>query len=352
MEWILLFVGLAVGYAIGHARRRLTAQKRVSELNRTLVHMLERGHGASPARARQVARPTDPTPEAPAGPLSRPEAGFDSPADDEGREPAGIRHPAVSREPQPELDIHPREPQPLPVDARDGAHAAEPVTAGGTVVPGETVRSSTEPANKRPPEVDGELKDGPPQDTLEPNPDPPSEQSGDVAEYDAAAPPTWATAVDPWTGTEFASDAVVDGSADGDEGVHVVLARAAVTTAKPLLGASTDDTEPDDLTRIKGIGPKITAFLNDSGMTSFSDLAATDPAALRELLAGAGQGFALADPRSWPLQAALAAERRWLALRAVQAAGAELSQDQVTSTTPAPDHLTDADEEAAPSDAG
>ncbi|XOB99311.1 helix-hairpin-helix domain-containing protein [Deinococcota bacterium DY0809b] len=74
----------------------------------------------------------------------------------------------------------------------------------------------------------------------------------------------------------------------------------------------------DDLKRIEGIGPKIERLLQRAGVRSFEELAATPVARLKELLAAGGRRFRLADPRTWPQQARLAAEGRWDELEAYQ----------------------------------
>ena len=63
---------------------------------------------------------------------------------------------------------------------------------------------------------------------------------------------------------------------------------------------------PDDLKIIEGIGPKIASILAAAGITTFAQLGATDVSRLREIIAQAGL-TALADPATWPQQAALAA---------------------------------------------
>lgn len=65
----------------------------------------------------------------------------------------------------------------------------------------------------------------------------------------------------------------------------------------------------DDLELIEGIGPKIAAVLRDAGINTFPELAAADPAALRNVLRSAG--LRIADPTTWPDQARLAAEGKW-----------------------------------------
>ncbi len=75
--------------------------------------------------------------------------------------------------------------------------------------------------------------------------------------------------------------------------------------------------EPDDLKRIEGIGPKISSLLQEAGITTFAQLAATDVDRLKEIIAEAGL-TALADPTTWPEQARLAAAGKWDELKALQ----------------------------------
>lgn len=75
-------------------------------------------------------------------------------------------------------------------------------------------------------------------------------------------------------------------------------------------------TEPDDLTVIEGIGPKIAGLLQNAGITTFDELAGSDPARLKALLDEAG--LQMADPSSWPEQARLAAAGDWDALKSLQ----------------------------------
>lgn len=62
-------------------------------------------------------------------------------------------------------------------------------------------------------------------------------------------------------------------------------------------------TEPDDLTKIEGIGPKISQLLNEAGISTYTQLAEADIAALIKILNNAGPRYGLADPSSWPEQA-------------------------------------------------
>ena len=71
----------------------------------------------------------------------------------------------------------------------------------------------------------------------------------------------------------------------------------------PVAPVATDD----DLTRIEGIGPRIAALLKDAGITGFAALATARADRLEAVLAAAGPRFRLAQPATWPQQAALLA---------------------------------------------
>lgn len=88
----------------------------------------------------------------------------------------------------------------------------------------------------------------------------------------------------------------------------------AVPAAKP---EPTVPPTPDDLTRIEGIGPKISSLLQTAGITTFAQLAATDVSRLEQILTEADLR-ALADPTTWPEQARLAAAGKWDELEALQ----------------------------------
>ncbi|MGD1995642.1 MAG: DUF4332 domain-containing protein [Anaerolineae bacterium] len=75
--------------------------------------------------------------------------------------------------------------------------------------------------------------------------------------------------------------------------------------------------EPDDLKRIAGIGPKISALLQDAGIATFAQLAATNASELSRMLKEAG--IPMVNPSTWPQQASLAAAGEWETLEALQA---------------------------------
>lgn len=73
---------------------------------------------------------------------------------------------------------------------------------------------------------------------------------------------------------------------------------------------------PDDLTKIEGIGPKISSVFQAAGITTFAKLAATEASALQKILDEAN--IRLGNPETWPEQAALAAKGDWAALETLQ----------------------------------
>ena len=106
------------------------------------------------------------------------------------------------------------------------------------------------------------------------------------------------------TADEVAADATAESSA--------TFAAIEVTQAEPVAVKSG---KPDDLTRIEGIGPKISGILHDAGIHSFAQLAETDVETLQKILQGKVRLF---FPDTWPEQAALAARGDWEALKTLQ----------------------------------
>ena len=90
----------------------------------------------------------------------------------------------------------------------------------------------------------------------------------------------------------------------------------AIAPAPPDLQA-VSPAAADDLEIIEGIGPKIAALLRQGGIGSFAELAASDLTRLDQILTEANLRR-LANPATWPKQAALAAEGRWEELSAYQ----------------------------------
>ncbi len=74
--------------------------------------------------------------------------------------------------------------------------------------------------------------------------------------------------------------------------------------------------QPDDLTLIEGVGPKISQLLMNAGIQTYQQLAESDTVYLEKLLSDAG--MRLAKPETWAQQAKLAADQKWDALKELQ----------------------------------
>jgi len=70
-------------------------------------------------------------------------------------------------------------------------------------------------------------------------------------------------------------------------------------------------TGADDLTKIEGIGPKISEILINNGITTFAQLAASTPETISGFLAEAGNRFKSHNPGTWPDQSKMAADGKW-----------------------------------------
>lgn len=111
-----------------------------------------------------------------------------------------------------------------------------------------------------------------------------------------------------WLSQMFGSQAVATNGAE-------VAASAQHVPAEAVQGVGTTPSI-DDLTRIEGIGPKISSLLQNAGITTFSQLAATETSRLEEILQEAK--LSLANPDTWPEQAKLAAAGEWDTLETLQ----------------------------------
>jgi predicted flap endonuclease-1-like 5' DNA nuclease len=88
-------------------------------------------------------------------------------------------------------------------------------------------------------------------------------------------------------------------------------AKPAKPDAKPTVKTAVKPAaKPDDLRRIEGIGRKVSSVLLEAGITTFSQLAASDVQQLKAILAAAGIGPSV-NPASWPEQASLAEAEDW-----------------------------------------
>ncbi|WP_438962677.1 50S ribosomal protein L21 [Nonlabens sp.] len=85
-------------------------------------------------------------------------------------------------------------------------------------------------------------------------------------------------------------------------------AKEAAPKAAKKAPAKKATSKGDDLKKVEGIGPKIASTLNEAGIMTFADLAATDAAKIAEIIADV-RGSHVTD--SWPMQAQMAADGKW-----------------------------------------
>jgi len=91
-----------------------------------------------------------------------------------------------------------------------------------------------------------------------------------------------------------------------DSAVPAAPAPAAPT---PVPASTPTSTAPDDLRRIKGVGPKLAALLNEQGITSFAQIAAWDTADIEQVDALLGRFAGRITRDQWTEQAKLLSAR-------------------------------------------
>lgn len=113
--------------------------------------------------------------------------------------------------------------------------------------------------------------------------------------------------------------------ADEDEADDYADPAAATLDEQPKMENVTTENDnqralpiEDNLRIVEGIGPKIEGILKEAGVTTLSQLAETPPERLREILDEAGSRFRSHNPKTWPVQAGLAADGKLVELKAWQ----------------------------------
>jgi DNA-directed RNA polymerase subunit beta' len=115
-----------------------------------------------------------------------------------------------------------------------------------------------------------------------------------------------------WDKLRAWQDVLIGGRDPGSIGAETeAAAPAPVAAPEPVV-------ETDDLTKIEGIGPKIAEALNNSGLTTFAQMAAMTSQDIKDILTNSDGTFGNHDSTTWPQQAALAAEGKWEELDAWQ----------------------------------
>jgi predicted flap endonuclease-1-like 5' DNA nuclease len=145
-----------------------------------------------------------------------------------------------------------------------------------------------------------------------------------------------ATATPPTRPSGAPSDATLDVTADGgqeavpDDGL-AGRADQDQPPPSPIPAKEQVPTEPDDLERIEGVGPRIAAALASAGLRTYREVADADVVRLTAALRAAGLAFA-PTVVTWPLQARLLADGDETGLRAVKA---ELTAGRARGAQPA-----------------
>lgn len=106
--------------------------------------------------------------------------------------------------------------------------------------------------------------------------------------------------------TEENATTLIEDSGTSEES----LQRAALVFGKKI--------KADDLKIIEGIGPKIEQVLHNGGIRSWSKLAEVRLPVLRVILEEAGPQFQMHKPKTWPVQARMAARGEWKKLQLYQ----------------------------------
>ena len=172
--------------------------------------------------------------------------------------------------------------------SRAGAQpATETVAEPATVEPAAAEPAAVEPAAAEPAAADR---------VAAPEPDP-------VAQVEPAAQPEPVTNPEPIAGPEpeRAPEPVAVAAPAHPEPAAAVPAAVPAAVLAPV-AVPMAVAEPDDLTRIAGIGPKMAMALAAGGITSYRQLAESDVTALRAVITAAGMRSA-PSLATWPERA-------------------------------------------------
>ena len=109
------------------------------------------------------------------------------------------------------------------------------------------------------------------------------------------------------TGTS--RDVLDEGAAPAKRNKALIDSAPAATPMQPAVGAAIQpDASGDDLTRIKGLGPKLAATLRDLGVTTFAQIAAWDEAEIDRIDSQLGRFQGRIRRDDWVGQAQLLAQ--------------------------------------------
>jgi predicted flap endonuclease-1-like 5' DNA nuclease len=115
------------------------------------------------------------------------------------------------------------------------------------------------------------------------------------------------------SGTPLARDVLAEGAAPASRNQALIDAPRAAEPAAPKLPVAEPEVQPasvaagDDLTRIKGLGPKIALLLGELGVTRFAQIAAWTPEEVESIDAKLGRFAGRIVRDQWVEQAKLLA---------------------------------------------
>lgn len=102
-------------------------------------------------------------------------------------------------------------------------------------------------------------------------------------------------------------------AAEGDSKIIASAAPAVNVSSAMVSGSSKwdDSIRSNNLQIIEGIGPKMEEVLSENGLSTFEQLAESNPTELRTILDKYGDKYRIIDPNTWPQQAVLARDKKW-----------------------------------------
>jgi predicted flap endonuclease-1-like 5' DNA nuclease len=109
------------------------------------------------------------------------------------------------------------------------------------------------------------------------------------------------------SGTPLARDVLAEGAAPAPRNQALIDAAPAAVKPEPAPAPAPPAAAADDLTRIKGLGPKLAALLGELGVTSFAQIAGWDDAEVARIDAQLGRFAGRITRDQWVAQAKLLA---------------------------------------------
>ena len=106
------------------------------------------------------------------------------------------------------------------------------------------------------------------------------------------------------------AESVIAEEPKAEEKVEEIAEAAPVVEEKATEDKSASE-DPDNLTKIEGIGPKAAEALVAAGVNTYGKLAKAKADKIKEILTEASSRMAHLDPTSWPKQAKMAADGKW-----------------------------------------